>query len=300
VRAVFRHCDVALVVGSRFIDGMAPIAAWPAKGIRYIFLNISNADMTAPREVAIPVQGDALLGMQKLAVLLRGCNQPHRSHLIQRVRSWAQMQIDAIEPQAGWVRALASGTAPDDLVVHEMTQIGYVARLSFPVHRPAGYLTPGYQGTLGFGFPTALGASFARPNGRVVSLNGDGGFGWNLQELSTAVKYALNITIIVFVDGYFGNVRTIQTNLFGQNIGVDLHNPDYQLLARAMGVSYTRADSPDMLVSALRAGRLATGPLLVEVHLGQMPSPWHLFKLQAPATGSGSTHAEPPDPLVVV
>lgn len=293
-RAVLPACDVVLVVGSRFIDGMAPVPAWPSGVTRFIFINTQADHMISPRDAAVAVQGDAKLTLQSLCEALADHRAPRRSALATQANAWAEEQIQAIQPQAGWLNALAAASTPEQFVVHEMTQIGYFSRLALPVETPGGYLTPGYQGTLGFGFPTALGVAFARPHSRTISLNGDGGFGWNLQELSTAVKYALNVTVIVFVDGQFGNVRTIQSQLFGNNIGVDLCNPDYQLLCAAMGIRYARVDDPTALQAFLNATRDDRGPLFVEVRVGEMPSPWHLFKLQAPAIGGKTVAANPP------
>jgi acetolactate synthase I/II/III large subunit len=300
-RLVFRHADVVLVVGSRFIDGMAPTPAWPASSAqRFVYLNALAADMTPPRSPGIALHGDAKLGLQALADSLAGHHAPSRTEMLNKVRHWSVTQITAIQPQSEWINVIADNVGDDDIVVHEMTQIGYFARLALPVQKPAGYITPGFQGTLGFGFPTALGAAFGRPKARIISLNGDGGFGWNLQELSTLNRYQLNVTVIVFVDGHFGNVRKIQSGLFGHEIGVALTNPSYAKLADAMGVPYRLVNLPSELGGVLLATRSQSGPLFIEVPVQEMPSPWHLFKLVAPSMGKASNASEPPDPLAVV
>ena len=118
---------------------------------------------------------------------------------------------------------------PDDgIYVEDLTQVGYVGRMAFPVYQPRTYIHSGYQGTLGFGFATALGAKVGRPDRPVVSISGDGGFMYNVQELSTAVKHGIDIVAIVFADGAYGNVRRMQKEDYGNRlIGVDLHNPQF-------------------------------------------------------------------------
>ena len=113
---------------------------------------------------------------------------------------------------------------------------------------------------------------------RVVSVNGDGGFSWTLQELSTARRYDLPLVALVFEDGYFGNVRRIQRNDYGgRYFASDLTNPDYARLAEAFGVASASASSPDELAALLPGLLAARRPVLVHVPVGEMPSPWHLI-----------------------
>jgi len=154
------------------------------------------------------------------------------------------------------------------------------------VHQPRTFVTPGYQGTLGYGFPTALGVATGAPDKRTVSITGDGGFGWGLQDLATAAKYGLNLTTVVFADGRFGNVQRIQKRTFGREFAVELHNPDFQLLAQAFGVPSQKVDSPAGLAAALENAKAAGGPALIEVTVGEMPSPWALIHPFVPAVSS--------------
>ena len=143
-----------------------------------------------------------------------------------------------IEPQGAWLKALRRAIPDDGILVSELTQVGYFARIAYPVYHPNTFITPGYQGTLGYGFPTALGAALGSNGRMVVSINGDGGFGWNLQELATARKYNIPVAIVVFNDGHFGNVRRMQLDQFGQEYGVALLNPHFDRLASAFEIPY--------------------------------------------------------------
>ncbi len=293
-RAVFERADVVLVVGSRFIDALAPAASWPATdGLRFIHINIDPADVLAPRTPAVSIVSDALPALQGLHERLTP-RQALSAAQAQSVKDWAQAQIDGIEPQASYVRALRAALPEDGIFVNELTQVGYLARIAFPLYGPQTYIGPGYQGTLGYGFPTALGAAVGSGR-RVLSITGDGGFGWNLQELATARRYDLPVTLVVFNDGHYGNVRAIQKRQFGEEVAVKLTNPDFALLAQAFGIPFESVDSPQALEGAVRAAGKTGGPAMIEVRIGVVPSPWHLLRLRPMPGMTGP--AAPANPL---
>jgi acetolactate synthase-1/2/3 large subunit len=156
-----------------------------------------------------------------------------------------------------------------------MTQVGYWANMAFPVYEPRTFLTPGYQGTLGYGFPTSLGAKVAYSDRPVVSINGDGGFGFCLNELSTMARHNIAAIAVVFTDDAFGNVKRIQQEQFGgRTIASDLLNPDFMKLAEAFGVSGRRAESPQQLRTEIEESIRADEPTLIAVPIGPVPNPW--------------------------
>src|SRR5438445_13110582 len=96
---------------------------------------------------------------------------------------------------------------PDDgIVVSGMTQVGYYSRPYYPVYQPGTFLTSSYFGNLGYAYPTALGATVARPEAAVGAISGDAGFLFNSQELASALAHKINAVGIVFNDNAFGNV----------------------------------------------------------------------------------------------
>lgn len=293
-RAVFEHADVVLVIGSRFVDALTPTLSWPAGRIRFIHINIDADDLGSPRVPEIAIAADAALVLPMLCerVMSRTVISAEKA---QDVKAWAQRQIDQIEPQASYIRALRQAIPEDGIFVNELTQVGYLARIAYPVYESRSYIGPGYQGTLGYGFPVALGAAVGAKGRRVISITGDGGFGWNLQELATAQRYKLPITLIVFNDGHYGNVRAIQKREFGAEVAVDLANPDFGLLARAFGVAFESVDTPEALGGAVRQANSHDGPVMIEVKMGVVPSPWHLLRLQPMKGMTGP--AAPVNPL---
>lgn len=296
-RALIPHADVLVVAGSRFMETRGPFPAWDKAGTKYIYINTDADAGIAPRVSGMTLNADAGLALAALADELPAAVPTHRRTLSAAraadLRAWAQAQIDAIEPQASFVRALRTAIPEDGVFVNELTQVGYFARVAYPVYAPGTIIGPGYQGTLGYGFPTGLGAAAGNPGRVVVSITGDGGFGWTLQELATASRYKLGHITVVFADGHFANVRGLQQEQFGQAYCADLHNPDFVALARAFGVSATKVHDAKGLEGSLKEAIRAGGPHLIEVVTPQMPSPWGLLRLKAPGGASAGAGAMP-------
>jgi acetolactate synthase-1/2/3 large subunit len=194
-----------------------------------------------------------------------------------------------LAPQLAFLDAIRAELPEDGILVDEVTQVGFAARLSFPVYKPRTFLSPGYQDNLGWGYATALGVQHARPDVPVVSINGDGGFLYTANELATAMRHRIPLTAIVFADGAFGNVRRIQQERFGNRvIASDLANPDFVKFAESFGAAGLRARGPDELRGALREALRRREPALIEVPVGPMPSPWEFIHMP-PVRG----HANP-------
>ena len=291
-RAVLPHADVVLVVGSRFVDGQGtPTHTHP--NCRFIYVNLEPTHTRQPRQAGISLVADARITLEALLAALGDVtDRPSHAAAVDKVKRWCDVQLERLEPQTSFVRALRRALPEDGILISELTQVGYFANIAFPVQRPRSYLTPGYQGTLGYGFPTALGAAVGNPHRRVVSINGDGGFGWGMQELATAARYRLNLAIVVFVDGRYGNVQRIQRQLFREEFATELANPDFETLAAAFRIPFRRADSPQGLGDTLVATANLGGPVLIEVPVGEMPSPWALIHPFVP-----SPVPPPPNPL---
>lgn len=291
-RAIMPHADLVIVVGSRFLNLRGqPVVDAP--GARFVYINIDPEDTGPPRPAGKVLIGDARVTLELLLDLVPARDSLGAAQVCQQVRAWCDVQLASISPQRTWLSALRRALPADAVLVNELTQVGYVAPIAFPTYRARSWITPGYQGTLGYGFPTALGAAIGCPDRVVVAISGDGGFGWNLQELATAARYKVPVIVIVFNDGAFGNVRRIQREEFGREIGSSLTNPDFQLLGRAFGVPTCRVATPSELEDSLASAVSAReGPLLIEVPVGDMPSPWHLLHRL-----SKSPPPAPPNPI---
>src|SRR5262249_27891898 len=160
----------------------------------------------------------------------------------------------------------------------ELCQAGFATYTgAYPVLEPRTYVSEGFQGTLGFGFPTALGVKVANPDKAVVSITGDGGFAFGLQELATAAEHRIGVVTVLFNNGSYGNVLGDQETQFGgRTIGSRLHNPDFVRLAESFGVEAARVTDPMALRVALERALSADRPALLEVAIesGTEASPW--------------------------
>jgi acetolactate synthase-1/2/3 large subunit len=281
-RRLMPDADVVLAVGTRFRKYSGASGPGGAEPRVVVHLD-ADPDTLATRSADdVRLLGDARLGLVELLRRLEGRagagERPSRADEVAAARSWAAEQLAPIEPQMSFLRAIRRALPDDGILVSELTQVGYTIRVGFEFSAPRTNITPGYQGTLGYGFPTALGAKVGSPGKAVVSVNGDGGFGWCLQELATARKYDIGVAIVIFNDGAYGNVqRELEDRFAGRSLGTDLVNPDFVALAGAFGVRGVRVDGADGLARALGDAFAADGPTLIEVPVGDMPDPWPLL-----------------------
>ncbi|KUO17445.1 thiamine pyrophosphate-dependent enzyme [Streptomyces dysideae] len=273
--------DAVLVVGSRFVTPRGT-AVPTAPGAAVALVNADPGDMGPPRRADLTLCADARTALEALRSLLAtGRADPAAGWPpaeLAEVRLSCARRVTGVEPQWSYVRALREAIPDDGFLVNELTQVGYLASVGYPVHHPGTFLTPGYQGTLGYGYPSALGVKVGNPDRAVVSVNGDGGFCWNMQELATARKYGIGVTAVVFNDNAYGNVRRIQADEFeGRFIGSDLASPDFVRLAESFSVPAVRAETPARLAAALKECLGEPGPSLIEVPVTEMPSVWPLL-----------------------
>jgi acetolactate synthase-1/2/3 large subunit len=283
---LWREADVVLGVGTRLFQGFTE---W---GIdRELAIIRIDADPEEPERFARPalaLVGDSKPILQRLVQLLAKERRPARRTEMEERHGKLRQRLAKLAPQAAFLEAIRAELPEDGIFVDEVTQIGFAARLLFPVYRPRTFLSPGYQDNLGWGFATALGAQHARPDVPVVSISGDGGFLFTSNELATAMRQRIPLTTIVFNDGAFGNVRRIQEEQYGNRlIACDLTNPDFVRYAQSFGAEAERARDPQELRSALRrAFKRRDAPTLIEVPVGPMPSPWEFIHMPR-VRGSG-------------
>ncbi len=276
-RLLLPTADAVLAVGTRFAE---PLTAWgglPA-GILSIQIDIDPEEVGRNGQPTIGIVGDAKCCLADLLTEVDGAkgarNRASRADELATLKAYVEDQLFEIQPQAAYNAALRAEIPEDGILVGEMTQVSYFARGAFPTYGPRTQINPGYQGTLGCGFPIALGAQVGMPDRKVVSINGDGGFMFNVQELSTMKRHNIPLVAVVFSDGAFGNVKRIQQMQFGRRtIASDLLNPDFAKMAELYGIPGLRAKSPDEFQGVLREALATDGPTLIDVTVGEMPPP---------------------------
>jgi acetolactate synthase-1/2/3 large subunit len=287
---VVPECDVLLAVGTRLqMDGLQ---LRPGQKLAHIDVDPDTIGKNYTTEVGIEADAKlALAALLKRLTSVRGeLIEPQvgagpapqggwrHEELEGHKRSFEEGLRRLAPEQTAMLDAVRAELADDDILVSGMTNVGYWGHLHYPARLPRTYLTSSYFGTLGYAFPTSLGAKVAHPGKRVVSLNGDGGFMFNAQELSTAAAYGINVVAIVFNNGAFGASQWDQTYRFGKRfIGTELRNPDFMKLAAAFGVKGIRTE-PEGLGRALRRALALDAPVLIEVPLPNLMPPFQLVK----------------------
>lgn len=274
--------DVIFVVGTRFLEPV--IMPWGLEpGRTMIQLDVDSEEVGRNYPVTVGIVADAKAGLAALAneVGKHNRSRPSRETELREVQAWTTKRFAEVQPQASFAGAIRQELPDDGVFVGEMTQIAYFSNAGFPIYQPRTYFTPGYQGTLGWGFPTSLGVKVGAPDQVVISVNGDGGFGFALNELATQARHGIPSITLVFNDSAFGNVKRIQTVQFdGRTIASDLTNPNYQKLAEAFGVSGRQATTPDELGTQLREAIRANEPALIEIPVQPMPDPHKVLSLR--------------------
>jgi acetolactate synthase-1/2/3 large subunit len=272
--------DVLIGIGSRL---ELQWFRWPAlnKDLKIINIDIDPAQM--PRiKPAIPIVGDARAATRGLIDAILRDHHPHpsRREEFAGIKAQSQAETQKIQPHTAYLRAIRAVLPRDGFFVEEICQAGFSSYFGFPVYTPRSFVTCGHQGTLGFGYSTSLGVKVGNPDKPVVSISGDGGFMFGVQELATAVQHGINVVSIIFNNGAFGNVlRDQQQRFAGRVIGAELRNPDFVKLAESFGMTGQRVSTPDALRPVLEKALEANAPALIEIQIDRAAevSPWEFL-----------------------
>jgi acetolactate synthase I/II/III large subunit len=274
-RRLWPKVDLVIGIGSRMME---PLRHWGLPpGLKVVRIDIDPAEITRHGAPSVGITADATLALRALLPalerVLKMRSQPALD--VAAARQAVAAEIQQVQPQLSYLSAIRQVLPRDGIFCDEITQCGFASWYGFPVYAPRQHINCGYQGTLGYGYATALGVKVAHPQRAVVSIAGDGGFLFNVQELATAAQYGIGLKTIVFNSNNFGNVQRQQREWFGNRlIGSDLRNPDFVKLAEAFGVAGHRAGSPAELTRVLERTLGEPGPALIEVPVQEMASPW--------------------------
>jgi acetolactate synthase-1/2/3 large subunit len=262
--------DLMIGIGSRM--ELPTTFRWPFRpdGLKSVRIDIDPVEM---RRVAIDVSvvADSKAGTAELltAVSKAGYKKTAgRRAAIREATAAALKEIQQVQPQMAYLEVLREVLPHNAIVTDEVSQVGFASWYGFPVYEPRTFITSGYQGTLGSGFPTALGAKVGHPDRPVVAITGDGGFMFGVQELATAVQFNIAVVTLVFNNNAYGNVRRDQRERFdGRVVASDLVNPDFVKLAESFGVGASRVTAPDQFRAALDKALAAGGPYLIDIEV---------------------------------
>jgi len=278
-RRTIPQADVILAVGTRL--HFSPKLPWDIQPHqKLIQIDADPEEVGRNLPVTVGINADGRLGLQSLLNEVGGKTSVSqwtegelstiRRETYQELGEMAPLELEIIE-------TMRRELDDDAVMVAGTTQIGYWSHLAFPVIKPRSYITAGYFATLGFAFPTALGAKVGNPHRQVVATIGDGGFGYASSELATAVQEEINAVTIVFNNESLGASNNDQQQRFdGRVIGTRLHNPDFAQLAEVYGALGMKLGSYQELGDALRSALRANRPVVIEVPIPRLPPPFQM------------------------
>jgi len=269
----YKTTDVVLAIGSHM---RIPIQRWGTdKDMTIIRIDVDSDAMHRIKQPDLPIvaQAEDALPLLLDAVAKNNIKRDSVEDEMLGIKAeWAKATA-YLEPQNTYLKIIREELGGDGIFVDELTQVGFAARINYPVYKPRTFISTGYQGTLGYGFPTGLGAKVAKPDVPVVSIAGDGGFMFSVNDLATAVQHKIGLVTIIFNNNAYGNVRTMQIRDYGERvIATDLVNPDFVKLAEAFGANGFHAETDDQLREAIQKGFASELPTIIEVPIGETPS----------------------------
>ena len=269
---VMQSADVVIGIGARFSLGN------PAgEASTLVNINIDDSELTRVQANTIPLHGDAGATIEALLPFLLEAgagNRPSPAEAVAAARRLiAYYDIQLKEPQYAVMDAVRKGVPQDGFAIWDVSQLGFYARTHWRVSRPKTYIDSGYSFNVGYAFPTALGVKVAKPDSPVVCLTGDGGFMFNSSELSTAVKYGINVVVVVFRNDSYGNVARDMDEAFGGTYDTNLHNPDFIKFAESFGATAMRATDLMELETLIPRALEYDAPVVIDAPTGDLPIP---------------------------
>jgi acetolactate synthase I/II/III large subunit len=258
-------CDLLIAIGARFDDRVTGRVDAFASKAEKIHIDIDPTSISKNVRVDVPIVGDCKRVMNKLIALAKeekGLDD-HRRALApwhEQIEKWKNthrityQQNDVIKPQYV-IEQIYEMTKGEAIITTEVGQNQMWTAQYYIFDQPRTLLTSGGLGTMGYGFPAAIGAQVAFPERTIIDIAGDGSIQMNIQELATAVQYKLPVKVAILNNGYLGMVRQWQ-ELFYERRYAMTHirdiSPDFVKLAEAYGAMGLRATRPDEVVPVIR------------------------------------------------
>ncbi|MDY0161890.1 biosynthetic-type acetolactate synthase large subunit [Desulfobotulus sp.] len=271
------NCDLMLAIGVRFDDRVTGKTDEFATKATIVHVDIDPTSIHKNVIVDVPVVGDCRLTLEALNELLDAEDPaqigPERSEWLGQIQKWKdtnplrykQDGCDTIKPQYV-VEKLFEVTKGNAIISTEVGQNQMWAAQYYHFDKPNQWLTSGGLGTMGYGFPAAIGAQMACPDRLVVDVAGDGSIQMNIQEMATAVQNGLPVKIVILNNQYLGMVRQWQELFYKKNYSqTDMtHAPDFVKLAEAYGAKGFRTAKPEEVEAVLKKGIETPGPVIME------------------------------------
>ena len=268
-----QECDVLIAVGMRFSDRVTGLPSTFAKQAKIIHLDIDRAEINKCIHADVPVVGDCKVTLPAITKLLAEAKHEEWLNSFSEYKAQEEALVvePAIHPADGpllmgeIVNVVAEATGGEAILVNDVGQNQMFSSRYFRYNKKRSIVTSGGLGTMGFGMPAAIGATFGAPERTVCMFCGDGGFQMNIQELGTIMEQQTPVKMIMMNNNYLGNVRQWQDMFFGQRKSFTrMLNPKYNLIAEAYGIPYALVSERDDLKSAVDKMLATDGPYILE------------------------------------
>jgi acetolactate synthase-1/2/3 large subunit len=264
------ECDLLLAVGVRFDDRVTGKVSTFAPHAKIIHIDVDPAEIGKNKAVDVPIVGDARSVLQ---AMLHKAKQGGRENWIEKVRAWKKKHPlrykddGKLRPQF-IIKELSDLLSGEGIIVSEVGQNQMWTAQWYCFRKPRSWITSGGLGTMGYGFPAAMGAHFARPDEVVFDIAGDGSFQMNIQELGTVAANNIPVKVAVLNNMFLGMVRQWQELFYDRRYSyTELPPVDFVKIAAAYGVDGMRVDSPDGVREALRAAIDTDGPFVLDFRI---------------------------------
>ena len=265
------ECDFMLAVGVRFDDRVTGKLETFAPHAKIVHIDIDPAEIGKNKPADVPIVGDAKTVLRD--ILARVSTRDAASPWLQKIDAWKKNHPlrynddDGLHPQF-IIQQLSDLLAGEGIIVSEVGQNQMWAAQYYCFRHPRQWLSSGGLGTMGYGFPAAIGAHFARPDEQVFDIAGDGSFQMNIQELGTVAHYNIPVRIAILNNMYLGMVRQWQELFYDRRYSyTELPSVDFVKIAHAYGIEGMRVESRDEVRPALKAAMDAEGPFVLDFRI---------------------------------
>ncbi len=274
------HSDLIIAVGARFDDRVTGKIEGFAPRAKIIHIDIDPTSISKNIPVDLPIVGDAKNVLKRLTGDIAKLDRDWKNHLqpwIDEIAAWQKKSPLAYDMRGGEIKPqfvieqinkLTGGKA---IITTEVGQNQMWTAQFYKFDRPRTFISSGGLGTMGYGFPAAIGAQVAYPNATVIDIAGDGSIQMNIQELTTAVQYRLPVKVAILNNRFLGMVRQWQELFYGKRYSSTCLScqPDFVKLAEAYGAVGLRAVKPSEVEPVLREALRIRKPVLMDFHIAR-------------------------------
>jgi acetolactate synthase-1/2/3 large subunit len=276
------EADLIISLGARFDDRVTGKLSEFAKNAQVIHIDVDPSSISKLVNAHYPIVGDLKVVLKELIEQIKkeGFDKEKLKHWRELIKRFDELHpldktykedAKALKPQT-IIKKMGELLPKDTIVATDVGQHQMWAAQFFPFNEPRQWITSGGLGTMGFGFPAAMGAKMACPEKVVVNITGDGSIQMNIQEMMTATEHGLNVINVILNNNYLGMVRQWQTFFYDKRYSaVDLSmQPDFVKLADAYGAKGYRVDSYEAFEAALKEAITLKVPVLIDVVIDRL------------------------------